>query len=277
MKRFTETLKWSKPWFRQLPPKHKLLWQWMCDTCDNAGILDADWGLASFQIGCDFTAFDVEVFEGRVTILQCGKVWIPSFITFQCSTLSRECKAHGPIFVSLEKHGIDPDTLTPIGYPIGYKENSNRVYYTHKEKEKEKETETETETETEESQKPKRPKKTTPLTWNNQTGWVGLTPEIVVALNAINPGVDLEQEMAHANVWLLDQGRPHSPRAMSFLSNWLKKAKPVPEVATIQFQRAETADMGWEDFMRLTWDGDQEELEDLIQNRKELNEEAKQS
>jgi len=149
MKRFTETLKWSKPWFRQLPPKHKLLWQWMCDTCDNAGILDADWGLASFQIGCDFTAFDVEVFEGRVTILSCGKVWIPSFITFQCSTLSRDCKAHGPIFASLEKHGIDPDTLTPIGYPIGYKENSNRVYYTHKEKEKEKETDKDKEQEKE--------------------------------------------------------------------------------------------------------------------------------
>lgn len=129
----------------------------------------------------------------------------------------------------------------------------------------------------EESQKPKRSKKTAPLTWNNQTGWVGLTPEIVVALNAINPGVDLEQEMAHANAWLIGQGKPHSPRAMSFLSNWLKKAKPAPEVVTIEFQRAETADMGWEDFMRLTWDGDQEELEDLIQNRKELNEEAKQS
>ena len=133
MKRFTETLKWSKPWFRQLQPKHKLLWQWMCDTCDNAGILDADWGLASFQIGCAFTAADLDAFDGRATIIPCGKVWIPSFITFQCSTLSRDCKAHGPIFTSLEKHGINPETLTPIGYA----ESSNRVFYTHKEKEKE--------------------------------------------------------------------------------------------------------------------------------------------
>jgi hypothetical protein len=137
MKRFTETLKWSKPWFRQLQPKHKLLWQWMCDTCDNAGILDADWGLASFQIGCAFTAADLEAFDGRATIIPCGKVWIPSFITFQCSTLSRDCKAHGPIFTSLEKHGINPETLTPIGYA----ESPNRVFYTHKEKEKEKEPE----------------------------------------------------------------------------------------------------------------------------------------
>lgn len=141
MKRFTETLKWSKPWFRQLPPKHKLLWQWMCDTCDNAGILDADWGLASFQIGCAFTAADLDAFDGRATILPCGKVWIPSFITFQCSTLSRDCKAHGPIFASLEKHGINPETMTPIGYPIGYAESSNRVCNTHKEKEKETEKE----------------------------------------------------------------------------------------------------------------------------------------
>lgn len=105
----------------------------MCDTCDNAGILDADWGLASFQIGCAFTAADLDAFDGRATIIPCGKVWIPSFITFQCSTLSRDCKAHGPIFTSLEKHGINPETLTPIGYA----ESSNRVFYTHKEKEKE--------------------------------------------------------------------------------------------------------------------------------------------
>ena len=143
IKRFTETLKWSKPWFRQLEPRHKLLWQWMCDTCDNAGILDADWGLASFQIGFDFSfnASDIAIFGDRIVSLPCGKVWIRSFIEFQVSTLSRECKAHGPIFTSLDKHGIDPDSLSLIGYPIGYKDNSHRVCNTLKEKEKDKDKE----------------------------------------------------------------------------------------------------------------------------------------
>lgn len=72
-------------------------------------------------------------------MLPCRKVWLPSFIAFQVSTLSRDCKAHGPIFTSLEKHGINPETLSPIGYPIPYGESADRVCNTHKEQEKEKE------------------------------------------------------------------------------------------------------------------------------------------
>ena len=51
MKRFTETNKWEDPWFRKLKPEMKLLWSWLLDSCDNAGIIDADIELAAFQIG----------------------------------------------------------------------------------------------------------------------------------------------------------------------------------------------------------------------------------
>jgi hypothetical protein len=113
MKRFTETAKWEDPWFRRLKPEMKLLWQWLCDKCDNAGVIDPDIDLASFQIGYQYPSDTLLEFGERLEILDCGKVWIPSFIPFQCGKLSEDCAAHKPIFQSIEKHGLD---RVSIGY-----------------------------------------------------------------------------------------------------------------------------------------------------------------
>jgi hypothetical protein len=113
MKRFTETQKWEDPWFRKLRPEMKLLWQWLCDKCDNAGVIDPDMDLASFQIGYQYPSDTLSEFGERLAILESGKVWIPSFIPFQCGKLSDDCAAHKPIFQSLEKHGLD---RVSIGY-----------------------------------------------------------------------------------------------------------------------------------------------------------------
>ena len=141
MKRFTETNKWEDPWFRKLKPEMKLLWAWLLDSCDNAGIIDADIELASFQIGYSYPMDTLSEFAHRVIELPCGKFFIPKFIDFQYGTLSRDCKAHNPIFLSLEKHGLK-------GYPKGI----------HTLQEKEKEQEKETETEEEESIPTPKPK-----------------------------------------------------------------------------------------------------------------------
>ena len=130
MKRFTETNKWEDPWFRKLKPEMKLLWSWLLDSCDNAGIIDPDIELAAFQIGYPYPINTLSEFVHRVIKLPCGKFFIPKFIEFQYGSLSRDCKAHNPIFLSLEKHGLK-------GYPKGI--------HTLQEKEKEKEGEKETE------------------------------------------------------------------------------------------------------------------------------------
>jgi hypothetical protein len=106
----------------------KLLWSWLLDSCDNAGVIDADIELASFQIGYPYPIDTLSEFGHRVIELPCGKFFIPKFIDFQYGTLSRDCKAHNPIFLSLEKHGLK-------GYPKGI--------HTLQEKEKEKEQEKE--------------------------------------------------------------------------------------------------------------------------------------
>ena len=109
-KRFTDTDKWADPWFRQLSPTAKLLWQWILDYCDNAGVLDPDWELAGFQIGENVIPSIVEI-ESRIERLENGAIFVPKFIYFQYlsekkPTLSRESNAHVPIFASIRKYNL---------------------------------------------------------------------------------------------------------------------------------------------------------------------------
>lgn len=107
MKRFTETSKWSKPWFLGLSQNHKLLWLYLCDNCDAAGVIDLDYGLVSFQVGFPVSLDDMIAFGERVARLDLfQKFWLVSFIEFQYGTLSRDCRPQQHVFKSLEKHGL---------------------------------------------------------------------------------------------------------------------------------------------------------------------------
>ena len=116
MKRFTETLKWDDPWFRKLPPQQKLLWGWLLDRCDHAGVIEPDLDLAGFQIGYEYPMDSLSVFGDRVVKLSGEKFFIPKFIEFQYGNLSEDCRAHGPVFASLRKHGLHR-VSEGYGYP----------------------------------------------------------------------------------------------------------------------------------------------------------------
>ncbi len=130
MKRFTETAKWNDPWFRRLTPAAKLLWQWLLDHCDGAGVVEIDLELAGFQTGCEISEKTVAELGERVSLLDGGKYHLPKFIGFQYGELSNDCKAHRPVFQSLKKHGLE---RVSIGYPKGI--------HTLKEQDKAKDTE----------------------------------------------------------------------------------------------------------------------------------------
>jgi hypothetical protein len=104
-KRFTDCHKWSDPWFRQLSPTAKLLWQWILDSCDNAGVLDPDWGLATFQVGSEVEGC-IEELKTRLEPLENKRIFVTKFIGFQYPSLSWNCAAHKPVFASLEKHNL---------------------------------------------------------------------------------------------------------------------------------------------------------------------------
>lgn len=110
-KRFSETTRWDDPWFRRLPPKIKCLWEYLCSRCDQAGVLDPDWEMMSFQIGCTIKIEDLAPLEHRTVIMDNGKILIPGFIKFQYGKLSPDCKPHAPVYAALQKHKLSPDNM----------------------------------------------------------------------------------------------------------------------------------------------------------------------
>ena len=106
-KRFTETTKWADPWFRSLAPTLKHGWNYLCDNCDAAGVIELDAELANFQIGerVDWDAL-VDASGDRIERLPNGRLHLTKFIDFQYGTLSDTCPPHKPAIKCLKKHGL---------------------------------------------------------------------------------------------------------------------------------------------------------------------------
>lgn len=85
MKRFTETEKWSDPWFAVLESIPQLVWLFLCDQCDEAGFWTVN--LRDLQHFTRATPAIWEQFladagDNRLRLVG-SKVWIVKFIDFQ--------------------------------------------------------------------------------------------------------------------------------------------------------------------------------------------------
>ena len=112
MKRFTETTKWDDPWFLDLSAEHKAMWGYLCDKCDNAGVIDIAFRLASFSLnGRNAIQEMMEDFvdSGRLQKLENGKYFIKGFIAFQFGQLNKSSNLHKNVIALLQKHGIDSE------------------------------------------------------------------------------------------------------------------------------------------------------------------------
>lgn len=105
-KRLTATDKWDKAWFRKLSTKHKCLWQYLVDKCDQAGVWEVDFDSASHFINDKITDEDLSVFGPRIEKFRDNKFWIVDFVDFQCGELSEKCPAHKPVFKLLKKYNL---------------------------------------------------------------------------------------------------------------------------------------------------------------------------
>jgi len=107
-KRFTDSDKWTDPWFRRLSPTMKMFWLYLLDNCDMAGIWDVDIELASYFLGTklDPQKIDREI-DGRVVVIEDGrKWWVPKFIQFQYGELSTQSRVHLKVIQVLDKYGL---------------------------------------------------------------------------------------------------------------------------------------------------------------------------
>lgn len=116
-KRFTDTEKWKKPFIRGLKAPYKLLWLYICDDCDHAGIWQVDLEVASIRIGEKLNEKDaLKSFNNKIILLDKGQKWfIPSFIEFQYpSGLQETNKAHIGVIKTLERFKDEINNFKPL-------------------------------------------------------------------------------------------------------------------------------------------------------------------
>lgn len=83
-KRFTDTGKWKRSWFRALGLHAKVLWQFAIDDCDHAGVWIVDFELTTFQVGFKVDEEKLREWLGdKLVKIAPDRYFIPSFYEFQ--------------------------------------------------------------------------------------------------------------------------------------------------------------------------------------------------
>ena len=116
-KRFTDTEKWKKGFIRNLPSKYKLLWLYILDDCNHAGIWDTDFEVASIRIGSKINEKEAsKVLGEQIKIFDRGNKWfIPKFIDFQYGQLNENVNAHKSVIKLLDKYDVyNVEGISPV-------------------------------------------------------------------------------------------------------------------------------------------------------------------
>ena len=128
-KRMTDTDKWKKRFLKELKPEHKLLWFYILDDCNHAGIWDVDIEVASIRVGEELI-YDMlpQAFLDKIVIFDNGDKWfIPDFIEFQYGELNPNSNVHKSVIALLDKYNLE-----------GYGKGSQGVQSTLNNKDKDK-------------------------------------------------------------------------------------------------------------------------------------------
>lgn len=115
-KRFTDTDKWERPWMRGLSLPHKLLWCYILDRCDIAGVWYVDFDLASFFIGEKYDRKEAEKAFGKQIEINGDRWLIKDFISFQYGNLNAANKVYRNVEAKLMafKEGASMPHIYPL-------------------------------------------------------------------------------------------------------------------------------------------------------------------
>ena len=132
-KRFTDTQKYRKPFFRQLPSDYKLFWAFLYHECDHAGVWIVDFEIAQICLKTETNITSekaLEIFnkeEEKIIVIDNGRKWfLPGFIEFQYGVLNEKIKAHASAMKILRSNGVNPNTLKLSHLKM--ESNSKRIY-----------------------------------------------------------------------------------------------------------------------------------------------------
>ena len=108
-KRFTCTQKWSKSFLKSLPAKYKLLWVYICDECDHAGIWDVELDIAGIRLDAKYNIQECKIiFNSKIISFDNDTKWfIPSFVIFQYGYINPINRVHKSIIERLKYYKIE--------------------------------------------------------------------------------------------------------------------------------------------------------------------------
>jgi hypothetical protein len=137
-KRFTDTDKWKKPFIRGLPTPYKLLWFYILDDCNHAGVWEVDIEVAEIRTGEKFSIlYALEIFGDRVQKISENKWFLPDFISFQYGELNEKNRLHLSVINILNKYEIKDLTSPLQGVKEQYKDkDKDKVTVFENEKQK---------------------------------------------------------------------------------------------------------------------------------------------
>lgn len=136
-KRFTDSEKWKKPFIKKLPMQYKLLWFYILDDCNHAGIWQIDLEIASLRIGYNFKLNEVLTeFGEKVKVFDKDEKWfIEDFIEFQYGELSKKNRAHNSVIALLNKYSLLKNK--PLTSPLQGDKDKDKDKEKDKDKDKE--------------------------------------------------------------------------------------------------------------------------------------------
>lgn len=124
-KRFIDTDIFKKGFVKGLKAPHKLLWLYILNDCNHAGIWDVELDVAALRLGLsdEITPSIVKkAFKGKIQEIDGGKKWfIPSFIEFQYKELNESNRAHKSVILQLKKfdlYDIEEKKPKPLKKPL---------------------------------------------------------------------------------------------------------------------------------------------------------------
>ncbi len=95
--RFTDSNKWLDNWFSNLSNDYKIVWLYLLDTADNAGIFQINIRLLNFNCSINITENELlETFKSRITKFDTDKCIINKFCIFQ----------YGPDFLNSKNKAV---------------------------------------------------------------------------------------------------------------------------------------------------------------------------
>lgn len=119
-KRLIDTAIFRKDFIRGLDAPCKLLFMYLINECDHAGLWDVEFEVMEIRLGVKFKESPLVQFGNKVVAVDGGKKWfIPSFVEFQYGYLKENNRVHASVISLLSKHDLldENNQIKPLANP----------------------------------------------------------------------------------------------------------------------------------------------------------------